>query len=330
MKPLISVIIPVYNVEDYLYRCVNSVLSQSYQNLEIILIDDGSPDKCPILCDELSKLDSRIVVIHQENEGLAGARNTGLKVAKGDYIGFLDSDDWLELDTYKYCIDLMDKFNADVVQFESIQTFENNALSSESEQIRVFEGKEILQDYLSSTTTGKSGGYSVWRCLFKKELLKDVRFRVGKINEDIDFKYKVLSNANVMVNTNLKKYHYFQRRGSTTMGGLCKKDYDLYEAADELVELSENESYGDIRKLALVKKARTPLSLLCKIAYFGVSDPSIDKDMTIKKLTAELRENLNVLLFSPIPFSRKILAILFSINYNLSENIIQVTKNFFY
>ena len=93
-QKLISVIVPIYNVERYLEKCVNSILVQTYSNLEIILVDDGSPDNCPQLCDQLAKKDSRIVVVHKKNGGLSSARNAGIDIARGEYIGFVDSDDW--------------------------------------------------------------------------------------------------------------------------------------------------------------------------------------------------------------------------------------------
>ncbi len=95
MKPLISIIIPVYNVEQYLHRCVDSVLNQTYKNLEIILVNDGSPDNCPFICDEYAKKDKRIIVVHKENGGLSSARNAGLEIVQGEYISFIDSDDWI-------------------------------------------------------------------------------------------------------------------------------------------------------------------------------------------------------------------------------------------
>ena len=101
--PKISVIIPVYNVSQYLHRCVDSVINQTYSDLEIILVDDGSPDDCPIICDEYSKKDARVKVIHKPNGGLSSARNAGLDIATGEYVGFVDSDDWIEEDTFGYC-----------------------------------------------------------------------------------------------------------------------------------------------------------------------------------------------------------------------------------
>ena len=177
-----------------------------------------------------------------------------------------------------------------------------------------------------STTSGVGGDYSVCQCLFPLSAIRGERFRIGKINEDIDFKYKVLSKCNRMVVTNQYKYFYRQGEVTTSMGGLKKKDFDLYEVGDILAELTSKESYGDIARFGKVKQARTPLSLLCKIAYFGVSDPSIDKKKLIKKLTKEHRQYVKTLLNSPMPLSRRVLALLFAINYKLAETCIKIVK----
>ena len=109
MSDKISVIVPVYNVENYLRRCVDSIINQTYKNLEIILVDDGSPDNCPVICDEYAQKDSRIKVIHKENGGLSSARNCGMDMATGEYIGFVDGDDWIESDMYKFLIENAEK-----------------------------------------------------------------------------------------------------------------------------------------------------------------------------------------------------------------------------
>ena len=324
---MISIIVPVYKVEKYLKRCVNSLLSQTYADLEIILVDDGSPDTCPALCDEIAKGDKRIVVVHQKNMGLAGARNTGIEAAKGDFIGFVDSDDWIEKDTYQHCMELIESYKADVIQFQLGYAYNDSTrFTADPLKLDVYNDKEVLENYMYTTTTGKGGDYSVCVCLFRREVLDGVRFRVGKINEDIDFKYKALSRCHTMVNSNQKKYYYFQQEETLSTGGLRMKDFDLYEAADELIKLSEGEQYGTIRKLVEVKSARTPLSLLCKIAYSGIADSSIVKKDVVKRLTQELRNNLGILLLSPIPLSRKVLSILFAINYRMTELLVRTVK----
>lgn len=324
----ISVIVPVYNVEKYLRRCVDSIINQTYQNLEIILVDDGSPDNCPAICDEYAKIDPRIKVIHKINGGLSSARNAALdwKELSGDFITFVDSDDWIAYDTYEYCTNLLERYHADVVQFDfTYATDTNMNLPIIDEIVYEYEGKDILQHFMT-VTTKRSGGYSACRCIFKKDIIGNLRFRNGKINEDIDWKYKVLKNSLKMIDSNQVKYFYYQSTGSTTTDGLKKRDFDLREAADILAELTSVETYGTIAKLGKVKHARTAFSLLSKIAYYGISDKTLEKDKLIRELTDEHRKNLRILLNSPIPLSRKVLSILFAINFNLTAVIVQLAK----
>lgn len=150
MEPKISVIVPVYNVEQVLSKCVDSILNQTYKNLEVILVDDGSPDNCPLLCDEYTKRDSRIVVIHKMNGGLSSARNSGIEAATGDFITFVDSDDWIAIDRFEYEIALLDKYNADVTQIDYLKVFSYDKVDlHEQDKNSVFEGKSILEYYLT-------------------------------------------------------------------------------------------------------------------------------------------------------------------------------------
>ena len=326
-KSKISIIIPVYKVEKYLKRCVDSIIRQSYKNIEIILIDDGSPDMCPAICDEYAAKDTRVKVIHKENGGQSSARNAGMKYPlTGDYIAFVDSDDWIELDTCRYCIDLIEKYGADVVQYDvNITDSPDNMIRNRKEIIDVFEGKSILQ-YLMLRSTKAAGGFSVWGAIYARQLLDGLFFREGKINEDIDFKYMIMQRSKKLVVSNQKKYNYYQGSESTTYGGLKNNDFDLREAADLLANLTANESFGSIAFLGKVKQARTAFSLLSKIAYFGVADPSIDKKVTVKDLTKEHRGNLRILLKAPLPVSRKVLAVMFAVSFPMTEAVIHLAK----
>ncbi len=321
---MISIIIPVYNVEKYLRRCVDSVLNQTYKDIEVVLVDDGSPDGCPSICDEYARKDKRVTVIHKPNGGLSSARNAALdSELRGKYVAFLDSDDWFEDDTIEYCIKTLAANRADAIEFCCEETKEyKEHTRQQKENILILEGKDILEEYL------RKEAYSVCMCLFKKELFDGLRFREGKINEDIDLKYKVLQRCERMVYSNQIKYFYFQAGDSISMGGLKRKDFDLYEAAEELNKMTSVEDYGQIRFLGEVKKKRTAFSLLCKIAYYGVADASLNKYKLVKSLTKENRENVGILLKSPMSMSRKGLAVLFAINYHLAETAIKLMKRF--
>lgn len=325
-KELVSLIIPVYRVEKFLDRCMESVLNQDYHNLEIILVDDGSPDSSPEICDRYAESDKRVKVIHKNNGGQSSARNAGLKISSGKYVNFLDSDDWIARDTISYAISLITKYEADAVQYDYAHvSSEEDKIDNPKENIEIQKGNTILEDYMM--TVIKTGSYSMVRCFFKKSVLEGLFFREGKNSEDLDFKFKVLSRCKLIVVSNQFKYYYFQSPTSTSNGGLRKGDYDLYDAANILLDVAKKTKIPNVIKLAEVKKARTPFSLLCKLAYFGVNDSSIDKRLVVRELIKEHRINASKLLYSPIPLSRKILVLLFFMNYTLAENCIHIAKS---
>lgn len=205
-RPKISVIIPVYKVEEYLSQCVESVLNQTYSNLEIILIDDGSPDNCPSLCDKYSEIDSRVIVIHKENGGLSSARNIGLDIATGEIISFIDSDDWIDSDMFERMMDLKIQTGANIVSCDWISTdgtneYEKTALFKEygktplSRQIT----KEILLDRI--------GSY-VWNSLYDSECWKDLRFPEGRLYEDLAVTFLAFEKADKISFLDASLYKY--------------------------------------------------------------------------------------------------------------------------
>lgn len=323
----ISVIVPVYKVERYLERCIKSILSQSYKDLEIILVDDGSPDNCPSICDRYAEIDNRIVVIHKENGGLSSARNAGLDYEfKGDYISFIDSDDWIEEDTYELCAQLLQRYEASAVQFGIHLIYsQNKPIKQKKEKIEIYSGKEVLQYYMRRSTED-SGEYSICIGVYHKDLFEGLRFREGRVNEDIDFKYLLMARCDRLVVTNQIKYNYFQTDDTISTGGLRQRDFQLREAGNLIAELSSKEEYGDIAFLGRVKQARTAFSLLSKIAFYGIADNSIEKKITVNELTKEHRANLRLLIKAPLPISRKILSVLFAISFDLTEAIIHLFK----
>jgi glycosyltransferase involved in cell wall biosynthesis len=323
-QPIVSIIVPVYKVERYLCRCVDSILNQTYKDIEVILVDDGSPDACPTICDEYARRDSRVRVIHKKNGGLSSARNAGLDSSSmGYYVTFVDSDDWIENNTVEYCVYLLNSYQAGAVEFECDETRDYKEHSKQAkERIDVYEGDDVLKEYL------RREAYSVCMGMYETTLFDGFRFREGKINEDIDFKYKVLQRCDRMVYTNQKKYFYFQAGNSISMGGLKSKDFDLYEAADELFKLTQESDNKEVRFLGDAKRRRTAFSLLCKIAYYGVADPELNKKELIKQLTSEHRKNTSVLLRSSMSLSRKILAVLFYVDYYITEFIIRIVRPF--
>lgn len=209
---LVSVIIPVYNVKHYLSRCVQSVLNQSISDIEIILVDDGSTDGSGDLCDALKAKDNRICVIHQVNQGLGPARNSGLNIAKGKYVSFIDSDDWIEHDTYEVLIDSMERNNCSIATCGRKIVDDENCLKmvycSNSEKVLM--DSEIIEHYLLQTDMNMSACDK----LFERSLFLDVRFPSGLISEDIVPIYEVLKRVDRIVLTGKPFYNYYCRPGS--------------------------------------------------------------------------------------------------------------------
>lgn len=323
----ISVIVPIFNSEKYLNRCIESILCQTYKNIEVILVDDGSTDNSGRICDLYKNKNSNIQVIRKCNGGQSSARNKGIEIATGDYIAFVDSDDWIANDIYEYCINLSEATNSDVVDFKCIFTKGENTNPQQNcdFNIKIVEDKEILRDYLLRGQTEKAP-FSPCRKLYKSNLFTKIRFPEGKINEDISTNYKVLMNCKRIVHTDKIGYFYFQNSISTTRNGLMNKDFDLLDACKELEELTLNEDYTDIQYLVKVKYARSYFSLLAKIAFYGISDETIDRKSTIDYLTCELRKNFRLLIKSPMQLNRKLMVIALCININLLSVPLSVYK----
>jgi glycosyltransferase involved in cell wall biosynthesis len=210
----ISLIIPVYNVEKYINQCLDSVINQTYTNIQIILVDDGSTDGCPRICDEYKEKDTRIEVIHKKNGGLADARNAGLRIATGDYIGYVDSDDYIHPKMYeiliKSCIE-----NKSEISMCRFQIFENTATEHDYAQIntKTFTSDEILSAYINENTEELITP-SVWCKLFKKEIVEELKFPTGKLCEDIVYTTKAFRKADKIMYLDAELYYYRQRMGS--------------------------------------------------------------------------------------------------------------------
>lgn len=243
---LISVIVPVYNVEDYIYKCVESILLQTYSNLEIVLVNDGSQDRSGEICDEFSRKDNRIIVIHKENGGLADARNAGLDKAKGDYISFIDSDDFIENDMYEKMITACELENADISVCGRFDIYD-----SEIESRFSFEGKEIWtnKEAIRNLLTWNNIDSSACDKLYKKELFHKIRFPFGKYNEDIFMMVKILDQANKIVHIGKSKYYYNHRAGSITTMTFSNKNLDMLEASENVMNYTLD-VYPDLSKEA--------------------------------------------------------------------------------
>ena len=207
MKPLLTVVIPVYNVEKYLKRCVESVLVQEWNNYDILLVDDGSIDSSPQICDDYVKAYDFISVIHKENGGLSEARNTGISNAEGEYVYFLDSDDWIEPNTFSDLAEVIESDQYDIISFnQEFVKSEHDIIKSDSKRIKRLTGKEALIDMFSYGFITVFATDKIYRkALFTKNT---IQFPVGKYYEDLGTNYKLFLSAKKVYATNQKYYHY--------------------------------------------------------------------------------------------------------------------------
>ena len=228
MKPLLTVVIPVYNVEKYLNRCLESILIQEWKNYDIIMVDDGSTDRSPQICDDYVKAYDFISVIHKENGGLSDARNTGLSQAKGEYVYFPDSDDWLEPDTFIALAEALESQKFDIISFnrEFIKG-EEDVIISDPVENQVFEGKDAFVHMLKhSYITGFANDKIYRKSLFVDH---DILFPKGKYYEDLGTNYKLFLSAKKVYATNQKYYHYLiDNPDSITQSWNEKKFRDMF------------------------------------------------------------------------------------------------------
>lgn len=210
-KDLISVIVPVYKVEKYLEKCIESIIKQTYTNLQIILVDDGSPDNCGKICDEYAKKDLRIEVIHKANGGLSDARNVGISKAKGRYIGFVDSDDYIKEDMYEILLNLIKKYDADVSICNLYDVIDGNeCIRNKENGIREYSRLDILKEVLLD----KNIQSYAWNKLYEKELFDEIKYPIGKKYEDIGTTFYVFEKCNKIVVTSEPEYYYLKRSDS--------------------------------------------------------------------------------------------------------------------
>lgn len=262
MNPMISVIVPIYNVEKYLARCVDSIVNQTYKNLEIILVDDGSPDRCPQMCDDYAEKDSRIKVVHKKNGGLSDARNAGMAVATGKYISFIDSDDYVSDDFFECLLDVMNKENSDIAECSVVKFYEDNRFDEFSDDLSV--KTYDTQDAMSALIAENPFHQHVWNKLYKTELVKDIPYAVGKLNEDEFWTYRVFGRANKVARLNKTMYYYFQRNSSIMGVGYNIRRLDALEGKANRQKYIEN-NFPD-----LSTQAKIDLYGSCMFAYQSV------------------------------------------------------------
>ena len=260
---MISVIVPIYNVEKYLPRCVDSLLTQTFRDFELILVEDGSPDNCAAICDNYAKSDPRIRVIHKTNGGLSDARNAGLRVSKGEYISFIDSDDWVAPDFLEHMMELLNNEHADICEcrvskkYEEIESSSGTVQDSKSEYssedavIWHYSAEEALRELIQDGVFRQH----VWNKLYSRNCIEGVDFPVGKMNEDEFWTFQVFGNAKKLIKTDRILYYYFQRTDSIMGNAFSLKRLDALD--------------GKLNRQVFIEKQFPSLSDVARLNLYG-------------------------------------------------------------
>jgi glycosyltransferase involved in cell wall biosynthesis len=227
MNPKLSIIVPVFNVESFIHDCIESILDQTFKDFELILINDGSSDRSGYICDEYSMKDKRIIVIHKENGGQSSARNRGIDVAKGDYIGFIDSDDWIHRDMYKILYTKAIETAADITACNIVQYNKDTTshfYCNEATDHLYDRNSAMNELYLNERLT-----FSPCNKLYKKKLFEGITFKEGYILEDMDFTYRIIHQSNRIYYIGQALYNYRYNDKSTMRKAFSKKRLDEFE-----------------------------------------------------------------------------------------------------
>lgn len=303
MDEKISIIIPVYKVEQYLAKCLESILHQTYQNLEIILVDDGSPDRCGEICEEYAKKDGRIKVIHKANEGAACARNDGIEAATGEYISFVDSDDWIPENAYEVLYHGLKEQDAECVVGSCVKVVDKNGTLTYKKRNKGEFGAISAQDAMKRVLLN---GSAVWNRLFRRELFENVRFPANRINEDEVAALHIYVQCKKVVFLDADTYYYRIRKNSVTTSSFSLRKVDWYYNSLDNLEF--------IRTVCpvLVPCAEckcVQAMMYCYINLLKMKKTDEEKKVC-KELKQDIRKNRSKALKNPyLPFLYKVLMV---------------------
>lgn len=288
----ISIIVPIYNVENYLPSCIDSILKQTYKNIEVILIDDGSPDNCSAICDEYEKKDERIRVIHQKNSGLSGARNTGIENAQGEYLIFVDSDDTIAPTMVEELYEYAEEHGCSIVACGRYYLFEDGKKICKitDEKSRTYSFEEAMYEMNTFTLFDMSA----WAKIYRRELFQNIRFPKGKLSEDYYIMYKLFDLAQSVGYVAKPLYNYLQRQSSISRNKKINHDF-VYAAKEQMDFLDEK--YPKLKVLGHTAYASANLTVYDFYIKNGVKCPK-DKLLDFKKVVKEnlsyIRKNENI------------------------------------
>ena len=287
----ISVIVPVYRVEQYLERCVDSILGQTYTDLEVILVDDGSDDSCPEICERYAQKDNRVRVIHRENGGLSAARNTGLAAATGDIISLVDSDDYIDSNMYSSLMEALIKNDADIAMcdYAYVSDKEEPLEKEAADKVEVDIIDGVKAQYLMYDSYRGRVTYTVaWNKLYKKELFEGVTYPEGRIHEDEARTHELLYKAKKIAYVKVPYYFYFQRDDSIVGSEISEKNLQIVDAYTDRLTFYRNNGENELWK----KEVLHSMHMVCYLnRLFEDADKAININSKeqIRNLKKEIR-----------------------------------------
>lgn len=303
----ISVIVPVYESEKYLDRCVQSILNQTYQDFELILVDDGSPDNSPLLCDKWAENDSRVYVIHKENGGASSARNAGLKIAKGRWIAFADSDDWLDRTALKTLYDLANQYNVPMAigGMRVVQKYTDASIVMK-QNAKVLSNADLMSRFFR--LNGEPDTHSVCGTIIRRDILEDYSFIEGRMNEDVETCYYLARKCEAAVYTDAPLYNYFKNIEGVTNSGFSKKKLDLLDIWD-IVQKQVEQFTPEYSYACEMNCKRARFTLLTQMSLNGYDHDDSLMKKTKQQLKKEVRQSFWPLMKWKMPISRKVLLV---------------------
>lgn len=310
-EPLITVIVPVYKVEKYLHNCVDSVINQTYKNWELILVDDGSPDNCPQICDHYAAKDRRIKVIHKANGGVSSARNMAIDNAQGEYVAFLDSDDFWHADYLKILLDLSVKYSADIVQCSFIRGIETVfPIINKKVKVKSFDNHLIfLKGYSKIIVCGK---------LYKRFTIDDIRLPVGKYFEDDFTTWKWYYNAKKIAVTNQTLYYYTENNQSVMAGHKNEPRLDFIEAYEERIDFFNKKGEKDLGDYSR--------GHLCKAMLLTSNNPMLSEEQN-EIVSRTFINNWSLIKFSRfIPLHLRLLFFMYRFFPKMTKRLVSIVR----
>lgn len=306
--PEISVIVPVYKVEKYFDRCVKSILNQTFKDFELILVDDGSPDRCPQMCDEWARKDARIRVVHKKNGGAASARNLGLQIFSGKYVLFVDSDDTIPCDAMGKMYDYAQQYDCDIVEGQMciVREEAGKEIREVKKNVRIYTRDEYLDAYLKFTS--QKTRYFPWAKLYSEKVARKIKYPEGLTSEDVEGTFRAVVASTRVVEISEIVYFYRMNETGVTFSPLSKTCQDMYIVWANVIEYAQKEAPEYVEKCKYNLK-RIDLPTYLSFVVRPIKSEYIEYSNVMRECRKRLKKNYLELIRGPLPLLRKIILI---------------------